>query len=490
MIRALPDDGVCVSDGVTELTGAGLRDEVERLARMLVEHGCHRLAIMADNGVGWIVADLAAQQAQLCCIPLPLFFADAQLRAVISGIQPDVILTDDPQRVQRMLGESAAHALRPAGFGLSLISIPQGASEALPRGTAKVTFTSGSTGAPKGVCLSRQNQLAVAQALRNALRFEGPRHLCLLPLSVLLENVAGVYCALLSAGCVIVPPGSATGFAGAGGCSIEAICSVLDTYRPTSIILLPQMLAGLVTAMEAGWRPPPELRFAAVGGARVPAALIAAARNLQLPVYEGYGLSETASVVSLNRPGRDLPGSAGQVLDHVVVTTEASQIIVTGNTFLGYSGEPASWYPEAVHTGDLGELDAAGFVHILGRAKNVLISSYGRNISPEWPESALLGEAAISACVVIGEQRPYCSALLWVADKATTDADLHAAVARANRDLPDYARIRSWIRLDGSYTDTPGLATANGKPRRDAIVQHYADAIDTIYDDARRASTV
>ena len=100
---------------------------------------------------------------------------------------------------------------------------------------------------------------------------------------------------------------------------------------------------------------------------------------------------KTASVACLNLPDNHEPGSVGQPLEHVDIQIESGEIIVHGNSFLGYLDDPASWYPQTVATGDLGHLDENGFLYINGRKKNILISSFGRNISPEWIESQLLG---------------------------------------------------------------------------------------------------
>jgi len=232
------------------------------------------------------------------------------------------------------------------------------------------------------------------------------------------------------------------------------------------VIFLPQMLAALVAALENGAPAPRSLRFAAVGGAKVSAALLTRARALGLPVYEGYGLSECASVVSLNLPGADRLGSVGRPLGHARVRIDQGEIVV-------HTGD--AWLP----TGDLGSVDADGYLYIDGRRKHVLITSFGRNVSPEWPEAELLAGRAIAQAAVFGEARPRLCALLVPAPGAPDEA-VEAQVYAANERLPDYARIGAWLRADEPFTPQNGFATANGRARREALWLAYGERLDAV----------
>jgi long-subunit acyl-CoA synthetase (AMP-forming) len=355
----------------------------------------------------------------------------------------------------------------------------------IPRGTSKITFTSGSTGAPKGVCLSSENCLNVATSLAQATGIEAPRHLCVLPLPVLLENIAGLYAPLLVDGCVLTIPVQNLGFEGSSGLDPAKFLSSLSRYRPTTLILVPQLLTVLDRALEMGWTAPDSLRFIAVGGARIAASLVERVRARGLPVYEGYGLSECASVVSVNCPGSDRPGTSGRVLNHLRVTDQGGQLRVAGNAFLGYLNQPETWYPEFVDTGDIGSVDPEGFVTIRGRAKTLLINSYGRNVSPEWVESELTAAGVFRQVFVSGDARPYCTALIHPMDETCSDKAVQAAIDQANRRLPDYARIRAWARLPGPLTEADGLLTANGRPRRNLIESTYKHLFEALYASAQ-----
>jgi long-subunit acyl-CoA synthetase (AMP-forming) len=320
----------------------------------------------------------------------------------------------------------------------------------------------------------------VAASLAQVIDLPGVRHLCLLPLATLLENVGGVYAPLLSGGEVLLPPLADVGLHGSSGLDVARLTGAIDHHLPHSLILVPALLQALVAAIHRGWRPPGSLRFVAVGGARVAPALIEAARRGGLPVYEGYGLSECASVVSLNTPGADRPGSAGRPLPHVSVTVEDGELVVAGSGFLGYLGAPQGWHPQQVRTGDLGHLDADGYLHVHGRRDNLIVTAFGRNVSPEWVEAALLAGPLIHEAVVFGSGQPRCVALIG-APPASGDQAIDTWVRRANASLPDYARIAAWARLPAALAATPGLLTGNGRPRRAAIAAHYADTLSALY---------
>ena len=178
------------------------------------------------------------------------------------------------------------------------------------------------------------------------------------------------------------------------------------------------------------------------------------------------------------------PGSVGRPLPHARVSVRDGELFVDGPHCLGYLGGDAPLVDGAIATGDLGHIDADGFVHVTGRRKHVFITAFGRNVSPEWVESELLQHTAFAQAVVHGEARPFNVAIVWPRDPALDDAALRRALDAVNRDLPDYARIGDVVRADAPFSVADGLLTANGRPRRDAILARYRDAVDARYGDA------
>ena len=464
------------------LTAGVLAGRARALAATIGRQGLRAVALQLDNGPDWIVIDLACQAAGVVSVPLPTFFSSDQLRHVLDTMPLDAVFTDRPDVLAPLCaGRLEGGPEFQIGSAVLLRVDPPRSPVALPPGTGTVTFTSGSTGRPKGVCLSHAQLLAQAEALAGAVGLEAPRHLCALPLSTLLENVAGAYAPLLAGGEVIAPALADLGFTGSSSLDPQRFLAAVAQAQPTSLILTPQMLHLLVAAARRGWTSAASLAFVAVGGARVPAGLVEDAHALGIPAYEGYGLSECASVVSLNTPGAARPGTCGRPLPHLRVDVVDGEIHVAGNAMLGYAGDPHSWSQPVVATGDLGRLDADGFLHIEGRRKNLLISSFGRNVSPEWVESELLADGVLGECVVLGDARPHCVALVTPRDPQLCDRVIQLTIDRCNAGLPDYARVLGWRRLPRPLAGDAELLTDNGRPRRPAIEARYGDLIADLY---------
>ena len=247
--------------------------------------------------------------------------------------------------------------------------------------------------------------------------------------------------------------------------------------------MVPELLDLVVAAAEKGWPVPASLRFVAVGGGSVARELLARAAAVGLPVYEGYGLSEGASVVCLNTPEAHRPGTVGRPLPHARLRIDGrGEVMIRGATMLGYLGATPQNPGADLATGDLGELDDDGYLHLRGRLRNVYITTLGRNVSPEWVEREIVCEPGIRQVLVHGEARPYAVALIVPDSANTTPEVIECSIANANRRLPDYARVRRWTCVPGPFGVSEGLATANGRLRREAIVSRYAVQLQAMYD--------
>ena len=354
----------------------------------------------------------------------------------------------------------------------------------LPPGTVKVTYTSGSTASPKGVCLGAGDLEAVAQSLADATAALGiERHLCLLPLATLLENVGGIYAPLLAGACSVLRPAAITGMRHAGP-DVARMLGCVTSARPGSLILVPELLRLLVAAAEHGWPAPASLSYVAVGGAPVATELLERAVAVGLPVYEGYGLSECASVVCLNTPESQRLGSVGRPLPHARVRVGGDgQLMVSGITMRGYLADHACRPGEEWATGDLGEIDADGYVYVRGRLGNMYITSFGRNVAPEWVEREIAVEPRIRHVMVHGEARPFAVAIVSACHDGADAATIERAIGAANARLPDYAQVRRWARAPEPFSFENGLLTANGRLRRRDIVERHGALLDALYRD-------
>ena len=391
-----------------------------------------------------MVAELALLEAGIPVLSLPPFFTPDQ--------------ADYARRLcgARNFDLSAA----PASRDSSVQSL-------LPDATARISFTSGSTGAPKGICLSAPHLLEVAGAVVAAVGSEhAGRHLALLPPGILLETVAGLYATLLAGGSYVAPPQATIGLAQPFRPDFVMMAEAIARLRVTSLILVPEYLAGLVAVMAATGLQLPALTIIAVGGARTAPVLIAQARALGLPVRQGYGLTELGSVVALEAVGSTDIGSVGRPLGHVRARiAEDGEVLLDGPLYLGTVGDavrPAAPF----HTGDIGQIDDAGRLWIAGRKSNLIVTSYGRNVSPEWVEEALLAQPGLLQAMVWGDGLPAPRALLV---PGTPDVDLAAVVAAANATLPAYAQIAEWREV-APFTPDNGMLSGNGKLKRNAIL--------------------
>jgi long-chain acyl-CoA synthetase len=477
------------------LAGAGRswsRAEIQAEIATLVARleRSHVVAVLADNSPAWVMADLACLQGAHIHLPLPGFFSPGQMAFILAQTAADTLLTDQPERIGAL---DLGFTITGTWQGLTLMRRLVAPVD-MPAGTVKISFTSGSTGTPKGVCLSAEGLDDTARAVHARLAdLPLNRHLAVLPLALLLENVAGVQVPLRRGATVYLPSLADLGWRGMAGFDPAALHATVDRLKPASLILVPELLkAWSMYLGHTGQQLPGGLNYVAVGGARVDPALLQRARACGLPAYQGYGLTECGSVVSLNRPGDDA-NDVGRPLDHVRIHLDQGEINIAARAFLGYLGDADSC-PDAAQpatagvgpgaarffaTGDLGEFTTDGHLKLAGRKKNLLINAFGRNISPEWVESVLLVQGAISQAVVIGDAQAFLSAIVVPAAGAGND-DLVRAIAAANTSLPDYARIGRWLAV-APFNAQNGLATGNGRPKRSAIQQQFAADIAAFY---------
>ncbi len=478
-------DKIVARDATVTLTLQMLSTSSALLANQLIKQNIQVLAFRADNSVNWLLIDIACQLASICLIPLPTFFSNSQLQHVLKSAPVEAIITDSVDLFSDILQEmdgitATTHSIPIQGYDLLLLSQASSAS-LLPDNTGKITFTSGSTGSPKGVCLSNQQLLMQANALVNAIDLNSPRHLCLLPLSTLLENVGGMYAPMLGGGEIIIPRLNEIGFTGSSTLNPKTLIQTISRYLPDSIILTPQLLVVLVSAAQSGWQPPKSLKFVAVGGGKVSPSLLQQAKLVGIPAYEGYGLSEGASVVSLNTHAHQKSDRCGRALPHLNIEIDKGEIVVSGNVMLGYLNEPESWGMQRLYTGDLGEIDADGYLQINGRKKNLLISSFGRNINPEWVESEFLAQPEISEFVVFGDDKPYCVALLTATHQDQNAETVQSSIDKTNSQLPDYAQIKKWSYFPQPLQNQTALLTSNDRPKRTAIIATHQQLIESLY---------
>lgn len=460
-----------ISDGVTSLCYGDLPRILEHLGRELRSHcsASRPVVLQLPNCVSWALLDLALLREAFSVVPVPTFFTDAQLAHVARQTAAGCILTE---RMHPVASRSVVSVLDRAIHCVACE--PDEGLPRIPADTAKITYTSGSTDKPKGVCLSLAGLETVAESILTRLgtQYAGI-HCAVLPLAILLENVAGLYTTLIAGGHYHVPAPRSLGLGRPFAPDFPQLVKALRGRHATSVIMVPELLRGTVMVLAGRGERLPDLELLAVGGATVSPHLLAQAASVGLPVIEGYGMTEMGSVIALNTPSDNQFGTVGRALQHVRLEQGSDrELLITNPIFLGYlGGDPA---PPTLRTGDLGDIDADARIRLDGRKSHVVITSFGRNVSPEWIESELLSEAEIHQAFVFGDGAPALGALIVPCNRAADADEITQVIGRVNERLPDYAMLRHWS-LASPFTASGGELTENGRLRREVIRELYSE---------------
>lgn len=462
---------------------------------------------------------------------------------------------------QEMLGVKRIVTVR--GLGIPLPDdrlktlnewLPQEASEvrdskANPNELATIVYTSGTTGFPKGVMLSHNNILTNAYAGTQLIDLdESDMLLSFLPLSHTLERTAGYYFPMMM--------GAAVAYAR----SIPLLGEDLQTIRPTALISVPRIYervyAKIMAGLEekgglakklffaavnvgwarflneqgrAGWTPKllawpllkalvagkiteklgGRLKVAVSGGAPLTPEIARTFLGLGVPILQGYGLTESSPVIAANRIDDNVPESVGTVvIDVEAKVGENDELLARGpNIMLGYWNNPEAtkqvisedgW----LRTGDKARIDEGGHIYITGRIKEIIVLSNGEKVSPADMEMAIAMDPLIEQVMIIGEQRPYLSALcvldqerwrefakeqgLNADDPSLLDSEaVHQAVlariAEQVRMFPGYAQVRRIHLSLEPWTVDNGLLTPTLKLKRAKVIEKLASPVGELY---------
>jgi long-subunit acyl-CoA synthetase (AMP-forming) len=431
--------------------------------------GHDRIGILSENSVHFALAQVTGAMAGKTIVPLPPFFSQEQLGHIVRDSGLSSILCSD--------------TLRPLANSCGTPTVPIVCRElAEPiefvEGFKQIIYTSGSTGRPKGVRLGARQIAWSTQSLAMASEANDRDHyLSIMPLSLLLEAISAVFLPALVGGQAHFPAESADIFKPRAQ---PDLANLFETVQPTSTVLVPQLLQIWLQQLSTkDRRAPDSLRFVAVGGGMTPKALIEAAWSFSIPVYEGYGLSECCSVVTLNRPSEQKVGTVGRPLPGLDVRIEDGEIVIGGPSVMdGYLDGDDVEVPW--RTGDLGTLDEEGYVSIRGRKDNLLVTSLGRNVSPEWIETMILGDWRIALCVVFANGGPNLTALIAPSavgieffSKSGPD-ETKKMVSQLCASAPDYAVPSEVLVMTAPELAKLGLLTPNGRFRRKAVAAHFA----------------
>ena len=249
-------------------------------------------------------------------------------------------------------------------------------------------------------------------------------------------------------------------------------------------------------------------RCAVSGGAKLSSSTNQFFENLGITILQGYGLTETCVATNVNRLANNKIGTVGQVIasDIEIKITEEKEILFRGpNVTSGYYNRPQatseSWDDQGwFHTGDLGVIDSQGFLKIIGRKKEILVSSYGKKISPVDIEDQLKNSVYITNALLVGDGKPFCVALIcldkinlekWISDNKFEIKDLandarvkdliSKDIAKINKNLANYEEIKRFKLLVDDFTQENGLLTPTFKVKRNIVEEVYKQEIIELY---------
>ncbi|MBI4424508.1 MAG: AMP-binding protein, partial [Elusimicrobia bacterium] len=413
---------------------ASLRERVGRCRLLLEGRGLRpgdAVILLGRNSSAWAASLLACLESGLVAVPLDQASDQRLLSRVAAETRARLLLTDRPDLRGPPALSLAELAAAPAGAAPPLWQSP-------PNAPAEILYTSGSTGSPKGVILTRANLLAAMGPLLRVVRAPpGLRLLSTLPLSHVLEQVVGLLLPLALGWGVLYPDSVRP----------ARLLRLIGEHGVHGLVTVPGLLAAMRQTLEASGRRPRSVlgwRFFLIGagGAPLPVELERWWRRRGVRVVQGYGMTETAALVSLNSLARTRVGSVGRLLPGMSLRLAPDgEVQVRGpNLTPGYHRLPerdAGLYTLDgwLRTGDLGEL-RRGWLYLRGRSKDVIVTTGGANVHAADVEEALRGAPGVrDACVVEWRDR------VWAVLLLDPEAPLGAAVETANARLLPYQRI-------------------------------------------------
>nr|WP_246395033.1 AMP-binding protein [Microbulbifer rhizosphaerae] len=462
------------------------------LAKHLLQWRMHasqplRVGLIAGNSPGWAIADLALLLAGITEVPIPLAFSREQAGNLLDACDAYLVdgrgvkalkhwgitLDTDAPVLELKLDELIRN-----GSGLTQLPVFDPECDWI----CKIIHTSGTTSNPKGVKI---RYLGLSALIDSLMCCVGPhdyqRYLSLVPLSLLIEQVTALYLPACSGGHTVFLPPSIP-LLGSRGVNARDYLGYIRRNRPSALTLTPALVESLASEVanssesgEALMRrvfDQPKSPSIACGGAPTDPGLLAALAERGIPVYEGYGLSENSSVVCWNHNGAYRAGTVGKPLSHVSIRlSEAGELLVRSSSlFAGYTTEdPSSCVLDEdgwLHTGDLAEIDADGFVRIIGRSKNIIITANGRNLCPEWVESSYRSLEFVEHAVLFGNGLERVHGFFVIDDELPPAIAEHELRQYGKCRLSEVERVETFHFIARSDPAVQRFFTVTGRPQR------------------------
>jgi long-chain acyl-CoA synthetase len=532
------------SDGGWEpLSWTDAARKVERIGGALVglevEPG-EAVLLISENRVEWILADLGIQAAGGVTVPIyPTSTADtiAKIAAncgaklAISGA-PD-LAAKLPEAVRVMaIDDDLAGWMESDPPAAARAELDRRLAALKPSDVASIIYTSGTTGDPKGVVLPHSNFVTMARSSL-AIFPVGTDDVMIsfLPFSHVFERQSGLVVGLLAGG---------QGYISRG---LDRLAEDIASVNPTVLLGVPRMFEKIVDRIQSEVAKQPRwkrwlfnsavagrlgplgdvilkpvrqriggtrLRMFVSGGAPLAQSVESFFWRLGIPIYNGWGMTETTSGAIANSPGAHRYGTVGKAMPGVELRfDEDGELLVKSPGVLREYSNNLEATLEVLQdgwlrTGDIAELDADGFVRITDRKKDLVKTSGGKFVAPQPIESALQATRQVETAVLIGEGRPYMTALIvpqWdnvladlglagnpvqMVDEPRVIAAVQGAVDSVNAKLANWETIKYFRLLARDFEESEGERTPSLKIKRKTIREKYADLIDAMYEEGAR----
>lgn len=527
-----------------------------------------RVAILSENRPEWAITDFGSLKTGAVTVPMFSTLTAAQVGYILNDSGAKVICVSTEKQLEKCLSirgevptlEQIIIFDSIEGETLEGVTefeaVCELAGEATDNTTsedaiATIIYTSGTTGNPKGVMLTHANFIFNLEACKSLINVsETDVLLSFLPLSHVFERLGGHYVPLFSGAKIAYAESTFTVAQNMQEVAPTVMLSVPRLYetmhdrilravqegsslkqkifhwgvsvgssvssaiqqgkKPSAILQLQQNIADKLVFAKLKAATGGRLRFFVSGGAALPQAIAEFFHAAGILILEGYGLTETSPVISMNYPDKWKFGTVGAPVPGVEVQiAEDGEILTRGpHVMKGYFNNEAAtaevidedgWF----HTGDIGIIDVDGFVKITDRKKNIIVLSNGKNVAPQPIESELVQSPFISQIMVVGSERKNLAALIvpnfdalktWAAENSIDTGDLSAMLQTRevqqhiqseirNRltDFADFEQVRRFVLLEKEFSQEADEMTPTLKLKRNVIIEKYADAIEGMY---------
>jgi long-chain acyl-CoA synthetase len=531
------------SDGWREVSWQEAGERVDGLGRALLTRGVKpgdAVAVVSRTRLEWILLDWAIMSIGAVVVGLYPTNTASECAYILGHSEAELaFVEDEEQRAKLASVQGELPLLRNViGFEeLPAFEREGGSAEPEPvreDDLATLIYTSGTTGPPKGCMLSHKNLVTAALRVKTHLEEQSDTVLLFLPLAHSFARIVhhsaafhGATLALVSDATrlpealartrpTILPAvprvyekvhantlgeiersSGAKRAIGRWALGVGARAGRLrrEGRRVPPVLQLQQKLADRLVFSKVRERLGGRLRLGVSGAAPLGIDVLEFFHSLNMLVIEGYGLTETSSSLSVNDPDDYRFGTVGHAVDGCELRLDSDgEILVRSDTiFTGYYKEPEAtaaaftedgWF----RTGDVGEIDTDGWVKITDRKKDLIITAGGKNIAPQNLENALKASRFVSQALVVGDRRPYVTALITLDPVELETANrgpqelVQEIVDGVNRDRVRVEQIKRFAILPRDFSQEEGELTPTLKLRRKVVHEHFADEIEQLYE--------